>query len=161
MANRCFLPGGVLYEGFQIKIPEGPLKDFNSFLSADNPLQANSNLQNAAETGPARHKISTAHASFAACVKTRDWTSSDERSLAATFWMGTEFHLHKEEFLETLPEEMSKIDVSRFFCERYSAVKPLFQCVGHLTCTTGVRESPLVFYFWSPAHNLKLYYYMV
>lgn len=133
-SNCCCLPGGVVYDGVQIKIPDAPLQDFHSFLSAENALQATSNLQNAAESGPARHKISTVHATFGSCAKTRDWTTADERSLASTFWMGTEFTLHTDEFLETLPEEMSKLDTSKLFCQRYSAVKPLFQCVGDLAC---------------------------
>eukprot|EP00435_Cladocopium_sp_Y103_P049882 s2429_g15.t1 len=123
-SSSLCLPGGVLYDGIQIKMPDKSLEDFRAFLSAENALQANSNLQNAVESGPARHKISTAHASFASCAKTRDWTTADERSLALSFWMGTEFALHKDEFLGTLPEQMSQIDVSNFFCERYSAVKP-------------------------------------
>jgi len=158
-SNCCCLPGGVLYDGVQIKIPDAPLQDFHSFLSAENALQATSNLQNAAESGPARHKISTVHATFGSCAKTRDWTTADERSLGSTFWMGTEFTLHTDEFLETLPEEMSKIDTSKLFCQRYSAVKPLFQCVGDLACPAAGRV-PLGVLFVvarSPSHNLELW----
>ena len=73
--------------------------------------------------------------------------------------MGTEFTLHTDEFLETLPEEMSKIDTSKLFCQRYSAVKPLFQCVGDLACPAAGRV-PLGVLFVvarSPSHNLELW----
>eukprot|EP00435_Cladocopium_sp_Y103_P017911 s3226_g4.t1 len=122
--------GALLFDGFNAKIPAKPLEDFKAFFAEPNALQAQSSLQNGGDTGPARHKISTTPATYTSVLETRDWTCPDERRLRESFWLGTEWAISQETFMESLPKDLASFDSKRFFCERYSAVKPLFQCVG-------------------------------
>ena len=128
----CCVSGAIIFDGFNAKIPEKPLEDFKAFFGQANALQAQSNLQNGGDTGPARHKISTQAATFTSVLETGDWTCPDERRLRQSFWFGTEWAIQQEDFLQTLPEDLASFDSKKFFCHRYSAVKPLFQCVGDL-----------------------------
>ena len=128
----CCVSGAIIFDGFSVKIPEKPLEDFRAFFGEANALQAQSSLQNGGDKGPARHKISVHPASFASVLETGDWTCPDERRLRESFWLGTEWAIQQEDFMKSLPQELASFDSKKFFCERYSAVKPLFQCVGDL-----------------------------
>ena len=117
-----------------IKIAEAALEDFDAFFKSEGSLSGvSSGSRGMAESGPSRHKSAVFPASFPSSLASRDWTAPDEKFLRESFWVSMEFDAHKDSFERLLDAEQLKLlGNERLFCERISACKPLFQCIGAL-----------------------------
>lgn len=120
-----------MYDGLNVKVRAAVLSEFHEFYKQTSELSVLGRSKGMAETGPSRHKSTTLPVTFASSLTSRDWTAADEWFLREAFWASAEFHAHAQTFERLLGEELRKgLANERLFCERISACKPLFQCVG-------------------------------
>ena len=123
-----------MYDNVKVKVAESADQDFRAFLKQDSALKAQSaGSKGVAEEGPSRHKSAMQPVTFASSLASRDWTSPDENYLRASFWGSLEFASEKDNFERLVDPELSRgLKAERLFCERLTACKPLYQCIGIL-----------------------------
>lgn len=135
MSNQLMLwVGALLYDNVTIKVVDAACADFKMFFDQQDAIHvAGSNPKGMAEAGPSRHKASLNPVTFASSLSSRDWTSADEFFLRESFWGSTEFGKDRDSLRRMLPADLvNSLSNERLFCERITACKPLYQCVGAL-----------------------------
>ena len=134
----CFLSnpsGGLLYDNLKSKVSSAACEDFKAFFAEDSVLSAQSTTGSATQhKGPASHKVSLNPVEFIGCLETRNWSRTDEHYMRESFWGSSEFSLHKKSFEEQIDAALVP-GLSKLFCSRVTACKPLYQCVGILDKT--------------------------
>ena len=130
-----------MYDDLIVKVPAAVLSDFSEFYKQTSELSISGKSKGMAETGPGRHKSTTLPVTFASSLTSRDWTAADEWYLREAFWASAEYHAHTEAFERLIGGDLVKgLPNERLFCERISACKPLFQCVGIFAFTLTVMS---------------------
>lgn len=121
---HTLLSAVLLFDDYEPLLSEGPMEDFNKFLATPWTLQGSE--------GPSRGKfMQMATARFDLLLRSRSWTSPDERLLRNSFWMSEAFGLEGQEWKAKQDAASQKI-LGKLFAPKFTAVKSSYQHVGSL-----------------------------